>query len=98
MYEVSLNDVLGNIEHELRIVSVAKVKNTGEPYKVLAMGLHPHVSRMIGLVVADFVNGTIHVFIDLLLRDMPFHFRDTDSFRVVCDSHLLKVFPQITVG
>ena len=57
------------------------MEDAGDAGDIFTVKLDRDVGSLIGFVVASFVTSPVYVVLYLLLRDMPYNFRDPDRVR-----------------
>ena len=93
MYQVALDYVLGDIQHEIGVAIVAGVVNTGGAHDFLTKELYPKISHSIGIVVANFMYTPMNIGLDLLFGDMTFDFCNFYGIDTLLADSKLKMFP-----
>ena len=76
MSEVALNNMLGNVEHEMGVLLVPLVEYLSYSTNIIPMRLDSNVCSMVGLVVSLLVACSVQALVDLLLASVAFDLRD----------------------
>ncbi len=76
--EVCLNNMPGDLLHELGVVQVPDVQDLCNADNVLTMHFDGDIGRMVGLIIACLVTGPELIAVNLLLSDVSFDFANTD--------------------